>query len=774
MLSTKIFLRYSMRYLHHSQSRTIVQDCFRLCHNKYNNRFSRAFRTSSLSAFTLEVEKEEKDSIDPVLQELRDKLIYCEYLDSDRLKKGYLRNKIADDIKVKKSQKLDYERQLAPVYSLVIENMLKDKNRKSSENLAESSEGNIVSKPIHMPYSGIHKYETVETDLIENDSSESFDKVDSELNEDYKFLYEKYLQSSAGKSNNSEERHYTLTEALESQSDYSQTVDDLSKIPPDWMTDYEQYDDSAIDQNWQLNYGTPNPNSEVSVVPCGGCGALLHCKDPAIPGYLPSEIFSGKRNSELHSIKCQRCHFLSEYNTSLAVHVSPEDYPKLLSTMRNKKAAVILLVDLTDFPCSIWPGILDVIGTERPVFVVGNKVDLLLPDSADFHQHVTECIRNAIVQSGVNQANIKYVTLISAKTGHGMEHLINKLYEIWQYRGHVYLVGCTNSGKSTLFNALLQSDYCRSAAADIIQRATTSPWPGTTLNLLKFPIMRPSPWRLALRAKRLRYQAPLIDMREQERNEELNRTKDLRYAQLIGHLDRTFSTQEPLDEESGDIFLAPKGKNPHKQTSIDLNDPAYVNARWCYDTPGTVQPDQVLHLLTTDELMLTLPKMMIIPRTFIIRPSQTLFLGGLGRLDYLDGYRYIRVTVFASHKLPVTICYTEDAGFIYDRMLTTGAFAVPLNNPERLKRWPRLSSKDFEITGVGWKVSAADIVLSSAGWVAITPGPESKATFRAWTPQGRGLHLRNPALLRYSVGMCGPRIKDTPVYWRGMPVYRKP
>jgi ribosome biogenesis GTPase A len=51
--------------------------------------------------------------------------------------------------------------------------------------------------------------------------------------------------------------------------------------------------------------------------------------------------------------------------------------------------------------------------------------------------------------------------------------------------GDVYLLGCTNVGKSTLFNALLQSDYCKVKAVDLIQRATTSPWPGTTLNLLK-------------------------------------------------------------------------------------------------------------------------------------------------------------------------------------------------------------------------------------------------------------------------------------------------
>lgn len=66
------------------------------------------------------------------------------------------------------------------------------------------------------------------------------------------------------------------------------------------------------------------------------------------------------------------------------------------------------------------------------------------------------------------------------------------------------MIGCTNSGKSTLFNTFLQSDLCKSQAVNLIQHATTSVWPGTTLNLLKFPILKPSPHKLFIRVSRLK------------------------------------------------------------------------------------------------------------------------------------------------------------------------------------------------------------------------------------------------------------------------------
>lgn len=246
-----------------------------------------------------------------------------------------------------------------------------------------------------------------------------------------------------------------------------------------------------------------DPKVPISTVPCHGCGSLLQCADPSVPGYLPSELMSGHEKSMLKRLICQRCHFLAKYNTALKVQVNTEDYVNMISKIKDEIALAILMVDLTDFPCSIWPNMIDIIGDKRPVIVVGNKVDLLPQDSRQYLNHITKRLEDALIEAGLTKANIKHICLISAMTNYGIEDLITSLYTIWPNKGDVYLLGNANVGKSTLFNALLGSDYCKIRARNLIRRATSSLWPGTTLRMLKFPIARPSNALLIERRKRL-------------------------------------------------------------------------------------------------------------------------------------------------------------------------------------------------------------------------------------------------------------------------------
>lgn len=97
-------------------------------------------------------------------------------------------------------------------------------------------------------------------------------------------------------------------------------------------------------------------------------------------------------------------------------------------------------------------------------------------------------------------------------------------------------MGCTNSGKSTLFNHLLQSDLCKSQAVDLVQRATTSPWPGTTLNLLKFPILKPSNFRLFARTQRLREGQLYKELEKRSNEEQFKKTRNIELLTLQSKL----------------------------------------------------------------------------------------------------------------------------------------------------------------------------------------------------------------------------------------------
>lgn len=73
--------------------------------------------------------------------------------------------------------------------------------------------------------------------------------------------------------------------------------DESKPFVNDWMNDYDIFDDSECSTH--SKFGTPDPLIPVSKIPCYGCGALLQCADAGLPGYLPSELFKGKRNDVL-------------------------------------------------------------------------------------------------------------------------------------------------------------------------------------------------------------------------------------------------------------------------------------------------------------------------------------------------------------------------------------------------------------------------------------------------------------------------------------------
>jgi len=570
-----------------------------------------------------------------------------------------------------------------------------------------------------------------------------------------------------GRTRQSEETTNTYEQF--SEEDYDVIKDDLSD--PDI---HKQFSDDHL-----FKHGTPNPEIPATNIPCGGCGAKLQCSGESIPGYIPSQLLAGKTTEELRTTLCQRCYIIKEYNIALKVSVSPEDYPKTIEHIKDKDALILLVVDLLDFPGSVWPNILDILGTNKKIILVGNKVDLIVPDQSKYIHNITQIIKAEFMKKCFSETEGKIfpklisALCVSAKTGFNMETLIDKVFRYWRWNnesmpGDIYIIGCTNVGKSSIFNTLLESDLCKIRAIDLVGKAMTSPVPGTTLNLLKFPVTRPEPHFINDRVVRLGHQKSAFNLLELERIDNLKKYRNVMFA-TPSNFDITHTLKNSLKErqpQSGYFTDTEVTKDkPDLPAALDPQNQLFSYGKWCFDSPGTVSDDQIINLLTAEEISKTLASSPIRPRTMLLRVGHSLFMGGLGRLDYVEGPDLppIRVTVFTTDQLPINIVETEGADEFYQNTNLSALKVVPEGGPTRMLKFPSLLGKEFSVTGVSERIGSKDIVLSSCGWVMVSSRREVVSRFIAYTPGGKGLCLRNP-FLPNSVNHRGRRILGSPVY----------
>lgn len=519
-------------------------------------------------------------------------------------------------------------------------------------------------------------------------------------------------------------------------------------------------------------FGTPDVDEPVSDMCCSGCGAVLHCSATAVPGYLPSEKYKVLvQEGRLSGATCQRCHLLTHHHKALNLQLSKDQYRDVVRQIRPHKALVLLIVDLLDLPDSIVPDLPELVGSNKHIIVLGNKIDLLPGDSPNYLQRIKRQVCQYCKDAGLGD-QVTDVHLISAKTGYGIEELISSLQRSWKYKGDVYLVGSANAGKSTLFNMLLESDYCKSRASDVIHKATVSPWPGTTLNLLKFPIINPTPYRMFRRQERL--MAALQQTESELSPDELKRLQHFsRQGYLVGRVGRTFRAKESRpneiqfdpdslafgENEDGEMTATGATRSTEELSHNELKD-----AHWLYDTPGIMKELDILNLLNEQEVRLVVPTQAIVPRTFVLKPGMSLFVGAVARIDFLQGEKSCWFSVVASGRVPVHITSLEKADGIYEKHAGHMLLGVPVGGSERMKEFPALVPQDFRLQGRGYLEAAADIKLSSAGWLAVTAVEGDQLLLRVHGPQAAGFGLRTPPLLPHIVSLKGERIRKSAAY----------
>lgn len=160
---------------------------------------------------------------------------------------------------------------------------------------------------------------------------------------------------------------------------------------------------------------------------------------------------------------------------------------------------------------------------------------------------------------------------------------------------------------------------------------------------------------------------------------------------------------------------------------IPLDDGSYI-----YDTPGIIHRHQMAHYLTAESLKYISPKKEIKPKTYQLNAGQTLFLGGLGRFDFISGVKQ-GFTAYFDNNLTLHRTKLEGADAFYHKHL--GTLLTPPSAKD-VKAFPKLVRHEFTVR------EKMDIVYSGLGWIRVKADSNQPTVVAAWAPEGVSVLIR--------------------------------
>ncbi|WP_091837066.1 ribosome biogenesis GTPase YqeH [Marininema halotolerans] len=216
--------------------------------------------------------------------------------------------------------------------------------------------------------------------------------------------------------------------------------------------------------------------------------------------------------------------------------------------------------------------------------------------------------------------------------------------------------------------------------------------------------------------------------------EAIEKFRDGRDVFVIGTANAGKSTFiNRLLKEFGDEGEEAVTTSPYPGTTLDAISIPLGDGKHIIDMPGVVRKDRMSEWVDPKELKQITPDGEIKPKVYQLSEGQTLFFGGLARIDFVEGKRQSFICYLANG-LYIHRTKLEKATEIWERH--RGELLSPPKNPDSL---PKMVRHSFVINAT----MKEDIVISGLGWISV--GSE-KAKVDVWAPEGVRVELRSAVI----------------------------
>ncbi|KPG87865.1 ribosome biogenesis GTPase YqeH [Staphylococcus hominis] len=195
--------------------------------------------------------------------------------------------------------------------------------------------------------------------------------------------------------------------------------------------------------------------------------------------------------------------------------------------------------------------------------------------------------------------------------------------------------------------------------------------------------------------------------------ESINRFRNHQDVYIVGTTNVGKSTliNKLIEQSVGEKDVVTTSRFPG--TTLDMIDIPLDEKTFMYDTPGIIQAHQMTHYVTEKELKVIIPKNEIKQRVFQLNEGQTLFFGGLARIDYVSGGKRPLVCYF-SNDLNIHRTKTEKANDLWRKQI--GHLLSPPSNPEKF------NISDMKAVRLETGKEKRDIMISGLGFITIEAG----------------------------------------------------